>query len=224
MSILKRLLEIFLGFINMELERELREKAREVLYAIYRVYYRIKKENCKYLLPHKTLFNMPKNQGLPIGNLTSQFFANVYMNDFDNFIKRKLKVKYYMRYVDDMILLGRSKDELNGLRIEITNYLRDNLNLKLREQYYLRQTNRGIDFLGYIVKPTHTLVRQRVVNNFKYKKAKFLANCFIDGTCSLEDALKFKEINASFYGHIKHADSYKLMKKYQIENWIRSKK
>ncbi len=113
----------FSRFHKYGIGTELREKTREVLYAIYRVYYRIKKENCKYLLPHKTLFNMPKNQELSIGNLKSQFFANIYMNDFDNFIKRRLKVKYYMRYVDDMILLGRSKDELNGLRIEITNIL-----------------------------------------------------------------------------------------------------
>jgi hypothetical protein len=208
-------------------------KAQRVLYLSNKIIfddptknYRFKgnRKNLKHLPPNKTLFNMPKNQGLPIGNLTSQFFANVYMNDFDNFLKRKLKVKYYMRYVDDMVLLGRSKDELNSLKIEIEKYLKNNLNLKLREQYYLRHIKRGIDFLGYIVKPTHTLVRQRVVNNFKYKKAKFLTDCFINGTCSFEDALKFKEINASFYGHIKHADSYKLMKKYQIENWLKKKK
>jgi len=62
-----------------------------------------------------------------------------------------------------------------------------------------------------------------VVNNFKYKKAQFLDNCFVDGTCNLEDATKFKEINASFYGHIKHADSSKLMKKYEIKNWLKEK-
>lgn len=75
--------------------------------------------------------------------------------------------------------------------------------------------------MGYIVKPSHTLVRQRVVNNFKYKKAKFLDNCFADGTCSLDDAIEFKKINASFYGHIKHADSFLLMEKYQVKNWLK---
>ena len=191
-----------------------------------------KKENIKKLPPHKTLFNMPKNQGLPIGNLTSQFFANVYLNDFDNFIKRSLKVKYYMRYVDDFILLAKSKIELLDLKDEIENYLRYELKLQLRDRYFLKQTKQGIDFLGYIVKPTHTLVRQRVVNNFKYKKAKFLDECFnevkslfpLNKTCSLEDAKKFKELNASYYGHFKHADSYKLIQKYQMKNWIKDER
>ena len=182
------------------------------------------RENLKYLPPHKTLFNLPKDKGLPIGNLTSQFFANVYMNDFDNFVKRQLKVKYYMRYVDDMVLLGRSKEELDYIKREIVLYLRDNLKLELREQFYQRSVERGIDFLGYIVRPTHTLVRQRVVNNFKYKKAQFLENTFKEGTCSLEDATKFREINASFYGHIKHADSDRLTKKYEVKNWLKENK
>jgi len=136
-----------------------------------------------------------------------------------------LSVKYYMRYVDDMILLGRSKEELEYIKREIVIYLQDKLQLQLREKFYLCQIKQGIDFLGYIIKPSHILVRQRVVNNFKYKKAQFLDNCFVDRkTCSFEDAKKFKAINASFYGHIKHADSYKLMEKYQVENWIRNKK
>jgi len=182
-----------------------------------------KKEQLKNFPKHKTLFYAPKDRGLAIGNLTSQFFANVYMNGFDNFVKRKLKVKYYMRYVDDMVFLGRSKEELLKWKYEIEIYLRDVLKLELRELFFLKATTEGIDFLGYIVKPSHTLVRQRVVNNFKYKKAQFLDNCFTGGTCSLEDALKFKEVNASFYGHVKHADSFSLMEKYQIKNWMKDK-
>jgi retron-type reverse transcriptase len=172
---------------------------------------------------HKSLFGVGKNRGLPIGNLTSQFFANIYMNDLDNFIKRRLKVKYYMRYVDDMVLLGKSKEELTLMNKEIENYLRDKLNLTLRQRYFLRPCKSGIDFLGYVTKPTHTLVRQRVVNNFKYKKARFLDSAFIDGYCNKEDAQKFKEINASFYGHIKHADRQRLGNKYQVENWLKNK-
>ncbi len=173
---------------------------------------------------NKSLFGVSKVRGLPIGNLTSQFFANVYMNDFDNFIKRRLKIKYYMRYVDDMVLLGRSKSELVYIKKQIIIYLKERLNLKLRERYYLRTTKEGIDFLGYITKPTHTLVRQRVVNNFKYKKAIFLDSSFVEGYCSLEDAQRFKEINASFYGHIKHADSSRLMSKYEVKNWMKEKR
>jgi len=185
-------------------------------------HYRFKgsREALKDLPAHKSLFNMPKNKGLAIGNLTSQFFANVYLNDFDNFIKRVLKRKYYMRYVDDFVILGQSKEELFELKEQIAHYLWKALGLQLREQYFLKETKQGIDFLGYVVKPSHTLVRQRVVNNFKQKKAQFLEECFEDGTCSLEDALRFKEINASYFGHIKHADSFRLMKKYGLEDWI----
>lgn len=179
------------------------------------------KEQLKALPKHKTLFFAPKNRGLAIGNLTSQFFANIYMNGFDNFVKRKLKVKYYLRYVDDMVFLGRTKEELNTWKDLIEEYLAEVLKLELRELFFLKSTTEGIDFLGYIVKPSHTLVRQRVVNNFKYKKAQFLDKNFTNGTCSLEDALKFKEVNASFYGHVKHADSSLLMKKYQIKNWMK---
>ena len=187
--------------------------------------YRFKgdKKLLKNLPKHKTLLYAPKNRGLAIGNLTSQFFANIYMNGLDNFIKRQLRVKYYMRYVDDMVLLGRSKEELLAWKIAIENYLKEKLQLELRERFFLKRTKDGIDFLGYIVKPSHTLIRQRVVNNFKYKKAKFLDNCFVDGTCSLNDAIEFKKINASFYGHAKHADSFMLMKKYQIKNWLKEK-
>jgi len=133
---------------------------------------------------------------------------------------RVLKRKYYMRYVDDFVILGKSKEELFELKELIAHYLWHELGLQLREQYFLKETKQGIDFLGYVVKPSHTLVRQRVVNNFKQKKAQFLDECFTDGTCSLEDALRFKEINASYYGHIKHADSFRLMKKYGLEKWI----
>ena len=181
------------------------------------------KKEFKNLPYNKTLFNVPKHKGLPIGNLTSQYFANIYMNDFDNFIKRKLKVRYYMRYVDDMVLLGQSKEELKYIKEQIVKYLYVRLGLTLRDRYYLHSTSMGIDFLGYIVKPTHTLVRQRVVNNFKYKKAIFLDREFVDGSCSYASAKKFKEINASFYGHIKHSDSYRLNQKYQVDSWLKQK-
>lgn len=219
--------------IRTTTQQRANDKIQRILYLSNKIifddptrYYRFKgsREALKDLPPHKTLFNMPKNQGLPIGNLTSQFFANIYLNDFDNHIKRVLKRKYYLRYVDDFVILGRSKEELGELKMVIADYLERHLKLQLRKSYALRETKKGIDFLGYIVKPSHTLVRQRVVNNFKYKKAKFLDSCFVDGTCSFEDAMSFKEINASFYGHAKHADSYRLMEKYQVGNWLSGEK
>ena len=62
--------------------------------------------------PHKSLFKVPKNQGLPIGNLTSQFFANIYLNELDQFAKHQLKIKYYLRYVDDLLMLHQNPKQL----------------------------------------------------------------------------------------------------------------
>jgi len=166
------------------------------------------------LPPHKTLFKIPKSKGLPIGNLTSQFFANVYMNDFDNFIKRVLKVKYYIRYVDDFVLFDASKERLKSLYQEIKNYLWQNLRLELRADTKLKSHRDGLDFLGYIIRPNYILTRQRVVNNYKYKKAKYLQNYEQKkGKMSLEEIKKFLSVQASFVSHIKHSNGFNLTKK-----------
>ncbi len=167
------------------------------------------------LLPaHKTLFKIPKSKGLPIGNLTSQFFANVYMNDFDNFIKRKLKVKRYIRYVDDFVLFDESKERLKWLKEQIETYLQKELKLTLREDVKLKKHSDGLDFLGYIIRPHYVLVRQRVINNYKRKKAQYLQDYENQkGEMSLSEIKVFLSVKASFVGHIKHANSYNLNKK-----------
>jgi RNA-directed DNA polymerase len=173
------------------------------------------KENALHNIPaHKTLFKVPKDKALPIGNLTSQFFANVYLNGFDNFCKRKLKCIKYIRYVDDFVIFDDDKDKLLRFKDEIENYLSKHLKLKLREGVILRKTSQGLDFLGYIIRPHYTLVRKRVIQNFKRKKASFLDAYQRDkGTMSKEDIQKFLAVKASFLGHLKHANSYKLKKK-----------
>lgn len=167
------------------------------------------------LLPeHKTLFKIPKNRGLPIGNLTSQFFANVYMNDFDNFVKRRLKVKRYIRYVDDFVLFEESKERLEELKHEIDGYLKSELYLELRGDSQLRKHTEGLDFLGYIIRPEYLLVRQRVVNNYKAKKAAYLKNYEAQkGKMSLAEIKAFLSVQASFVSHIQHANSFNLYNK-----------
>lgn len=115
------------------------------------------------LPPHKTLFKARPGCGLPIGNLTSQFFANVYLDALDQFIKRQLGVTYYLRYCDDMVLLSQHKWELEQWEARIHTFLLDRLRLQLNERRKLRPVSDGIDFLGYIVRPDYLLVRRRVV-------------------------------------------------------------
>lgn len=177
------------------------------------------KKGLEALPSHKTLFKIPKHRGLPIGNLTSQFFANVYMNDFDNYVKRELKVKKYVRYVDDFVLLDESKERLEILHDLIKNYLHTELQLTLRTDTKLKKNTEGLDFLGYIIRPHYALVRQRVVNNYKKKKAKYLDEYEKQkGMMKLVEIKKFLSVQASFVGHCKHANSYKLNQKIGVLN------
>ena len=136
------------------------------------------------------------------------------MNDFDNFVKRKLKVKRYLRYVDDFVLFAQSKEELMSHYEKIVIYLEKELELRLRDTYILRENKEGLDFLGYVIRPYYTLVRKRVVHNYKYKKAKYLDDYEAQkGKMSLVEIKQFLSVQASFAGHIKHANSYNLLKK-----------
>ncbi len=118
------------------------------------------------LPPGKSLFKCPPGKGLPIGNHTSQFFANVYLNELDQFVKHRLKARYYLRYVDDLVLLSPSREELSAWREEIGGFLREQLLLDLNQRRSrIAPLSSGIDFLGYVTHPRHSLVRRRVVGN-----------------------------------------------------------
>ena len=119
---------------------------------------------------HKSLFWAKEGKGLPIGNLTSQFFANIYLNSLDQFVRHTLKAKHYFRYVDDLVILDTSPRRLENYIQRIDGFLKKNLLLELhQEKTFIRETEKGIDFLGYVVRPNYILVRKRVVKNFKKK-------------------------------------------------------
>jgi RNA-directed DNA polymerase len=100
--------------------------------------------------------------GVPIGNLTSQLFANIYLNEFDHFIKDKLQIKYYLRYTDDFIILGQDPAGLAALLPVIRKFLRDELVLELHpRKIILRKFRQGIDFLGYVVLPHYRALRTK---------------------------------------------------------------
>ncbi len=117
---------------------------------------------------HKSLFNNSKENGLPIGSLSSQFFANIYLNELDQFAKHVLRIKYYFRYVDDIIIIAKDTRILTEYKLQIDDFLRKKLRLSLHPNKTLLQpTKNGIDFLGYIVRKNYILVRRRSVKAFK---------------------------------------------------------
>jgi len=185
----------------------------------------------------KSLFYTPKDKGLPIGNLTSQFFANVYLNQIDQYIKRTLKVKYYIRYVDDLILLSNDKNKLLKWKEDINNYLINNLKLELnKNKDKLGSVENGINFLGYIVRPNYTLSRKRVVSNLKNKLYFFNKGYLLSSNNQKQIALPLSKnltngeldkilatIN-SYYGHFRHANTYRLRRNLYENNFENLKK
>lgn len=166
---------------------------------------------------YKSLFKTTPREGLPIGNLTSQFFANVYLNELDQFIKHQLKIKYYIRYVDDFIILSKNVDELKVWREEIEKLLWNKLKLKLHpKKQILQKVKNGINFVGFIVKPDYILIRRRIVKNFKEKLK--IANNNINNMTE-EKIMKTLAIINSYYGQFKHSQSFGLRRKLWLKDF-----
>lgn len=114
---------------------------------------------------HKRLTNQPEHLGLPIGNLSSQFFANIYLDTLDQFCKHQLQAKHYIRYVDDFLILHDSPQWLNAAKWEIEEFLRDKLHARINpSKTILQPVERGVDFVGQVVRPWHRVTRKRTVN------------------------------------------------------------
>ncbi len=120
--------------------------------------------------PQKSLRRAPEGKGLPIGNLTSQFFANVYLNEIDQFIKHELHVRYYGRYVDDMVLFHEDPGILNNWCDRIDGFLQERLSLHLHpRKKHLNRVDTGINFTGFIIKPGRSYLRQTTVSRCRHK-------------------------------------------------------
>jgi RNA-directed DNA polymerase len=105
--------------------------------------------------------------GLPIGNYLSQYFANFYLTYFDHWIKEDLQVKYYFRYADDMVILSDNKIYLHQLLADIKNYIQEKLKLEIKDNYQVFPVDaRGIDFVGYVFRHSHTLLRKSIKQSF----------------------------------------------------------
>jgi retron-type reverse transcriptase len=113
-------------------------------------------------------FEKSPGKGMPLGNLTSQLFANVYMNPLDQFVKHKLKARHYVRYADDFMILATNPDVLMGYFVEMNLFLKNNLKLTLHpNKISLRKLSWGIDFVGYVTKPHHAIPRRKTVERMR---------------------------------------------------------
>ena len=165
----------------------------------------------KKLLQLTEIFIFDNNdiKGIPIGNYTSQFFANIYLDKLDHLIKDKLRVKYYVRYMDDFVLSLNNKEEAKQILKEITEFLEKKLDLELNKKTRYYPNKLGIDFCGYKIYDTHIKIRKRSIVKIK-RKIKVWNNLYA------QDKLDFHNFLLcfnSFKGHIKHGNCYNLYNK-----------
>ncbi|TSC67112.1 MAG: Uncharacterized protein CEO19_366, partial [Parcubacteria group bacterium Gr01-1014_73] len=123
-------------------------------------------------------------KGLPLGNLTSQLFANIYLNEFDQFMKHKLKVKHYIRYADDFVILSESKTWLEEILPLIKDFLRDKLKLEIHpDKIFMKTIASGVDFLGWVHFPNHRVLRtttkRRMFRNLRENFSKETAASYL---------------------------------------------
>jgi len=216
--------EVLFGLISKHVkDARMLELARNLIFSDPTVNYIFLGRNRQVLenVPeNKSLFNKNNKKGLPIGNLTSQFFANVYLDPIDQYVKHHLKCRYYVRYCDDMILLCNSVAQLEDWRQNIGEFAVKELRLQLNNKAtHIAPVNNGIDFLGFITRKDYILVRRRSINNLK-KVLKRYEGLLVDETAfgrlyRYDFILCEKLLHTlnSYLGHFKLADTYRLIKR-----------
>lgn len=162
----------------------------------------IKDQDCLWLID--TIID--SCEGLPIGNYTSQWFSNFFLQTLDHFIKENLGVKYYVRYVDDLVMLGPNKKKLHKARVSIEEYLKS-VNLTLKGDWQVFKINsRAIDFLGFRFFRDKTILRKRNALRIKRRIIKIAKK----GTLNYKDACAV----VSYWGWMKRSNSFKFYHKY----------
>ena len=147
---------------------------------------------------------------MPLGNLTSQFFANVYLNELDQYIKHKLKAKYYIRYVDDFVILHSNKNELNKYKETIGQFLRKRLGIELHpDKSKIIRLKRRLNFLGFRVFYYHKLLKKSNLIKMD-NKFRILEEGYDKGCICYDEIYDFIE---GWFAYAKHAETHILRKK-----------
>lgn len=179
---------------------------------------RIKDEDALWLLRGVVeSYSTKDGEGIPIGNLTSQMFANIYMGEFDYFVKHVLHVKRYARYTDDFVVVSSDKQYLESLLEPMRAFLADKLKLELHpKKISIRKYRQGADFLGYVVLPHSIALRTRTKNRM-FRKMNERLDAYRSGTitkATFEGALN------SYLGVLSHADAHELTQSFRNQFWV----
>ncbi len=160
-------------------------------------------------LVYKIIYSSEGDKGLPIGNYTSQTFANIYLNEVDQFIKHNLKCKYYFRYMDDSLVLTKSKKEAVEILSKIRKFLSENLKLELNSKTQIIKSKNGVNFCGYKINANRLKIRDRGKRNLKLKLRK-VEQSIKDGELSSKEAYRYI---TGHIGYIKIANVKNLTEK-----------
>jgi len=144
-------------------------------------------------------------KGLPLGNLTSQLFANIYMNEFDQFVKHGLHIKNYARYTDDFVIVSDDREYLEKLIPQLQNFLTQHLELRLHPaKTFIRKYTQGVDFLGYIIFPHHRLLRTKT----KHRIIQRLDGRLAEHNQKMITDQQLEQVVQSYLGVLSHANMY----------------
>lgn len=192
--------------IKMDVRKYFPSINKDILFKI--INRKIKDEKVLGILK-EIIYSNGENIGLAIGNYTSQIFANIYLNEADQYIKHVLKIKYYFRYMDDSVIFVKTKKEAKDTLDKIRIYLRENLELELNSKTQIFKSKQGINFCGYKINEYRMKLRDRGKKKLKQKIKKLKRN-IKSGYMSSEEAQKYL---CGHYGYFKYADKYNFINK-----------
>lgn len=201
-------------FLKCDISKFFNSINKHILYKIIERYIKD-----KYFLEHTKLLIYSDNEptGIPIGNYTSQYFANIYLNKLDHYIKENLKIKYYVRYMDDFALVLNSKDECRQILEKIGSFLKQELKLTLNKKTNYFKAKQGINFCGYKIFVTHISLKKDNKRKI-YKKIKIWNKLYEEKSLDLKET--YTKL-VSWEGHAKNADTFHLRRYVRKKcNWL----
>ena len=203
-----------------------------IIELIYKVIFNNPEDNClikgkksdwKGLPKSKSLFFVPQDKGLPIGNLTSQIFANFYLNFFDKFVTETCNVKYYGRYVDDFVIVHQDKGFLISLIPKLREFIKDELNLTLHpKKIYLQHYSKGVKFIGAVVKPNREYIGNRTKGKLYAKLTQLNKELEKNPNPSPDSIAQAVASINSYLGFMIHYKTFKIRKR-MLENVLDKK-